>query len=137
MIGDVGYAGVSKNDIRNKDPWKAPGYTQMDRIWTERSGGHLKYSVDLPQYFDTKITTTAYASRFHRDWAKAAEYSTTLNDTDGGTKFYKADTDEELKLIDTGGVSGITVENKHNNSCLLYTSPSPRDRTRSRMPSSA
>ena len=24
-----------------------------------------------------------------------------------------------------------------NNSCLLYTSPSPRDRTRSRMPSSA
>ena len=25
----------------------------------------------------------------------------------------------------------------HKNSCLLYTSPSPRDRTRSRMPSSA
>ena len=27
--------------------------------------------------------------------------------------------------------------NKAVNSCLLYTSPSPRDRTRSRMPSSA
>ena len=26
---------------------------------------------------------------------------------------------------------------KHHNVCLLYTSPSPRDRTRSRMPSSA
>ena len=26
---------------------------------------------------------------------------------------------------------------KWNKSCLLYTSPSPRDRTRSRMPSSA
>ena len=26
---------------------------------------------------------------------------------------------------------------KRFNSCLLYTSPSPRDRTRSRMPSSA
>ena len=25
----------------------------------------------------------------------------------------------------------------HENICLLYTSPSPRDRTRSRMPSSA
>ena len=25
----------------------------------------------------------------------------------------------------------------HNKTCLLYTSPSPRDRTRSRMPSSA
>ena len=31
-------------------------------------------------------------------------------------------------------VSGIVFENMN---CLLYTSPSPRDRTRSRMPSSA
>ena len=30
--------------------------------------------------------------------------------------------------------AGFTFQ---NNSCLLYTSPSPRDRTRSRMPSSA
>ena len=29
------------------------------------------------------------------------------------------------------------VEVELNNTCLLYTSPSPRDRTRSRMPSSA
>ena len=28
-------------------------------------------------------------------------------------------------------------KNSQSNSCLLYTSPSPRDRTRSRMPSSA
>ena len=35
--------------------------------------------------------------------------------------------DGELKIIDK--------ENKET--CLLYTSPSPRDRTRSRMPSSA
>ena len=34
---------------------------------------------------------------------------------------------------------GIELEFTTNNSkgCLLYTSPSPRDRTRSRMPSSA
>ena len=31
----------------------------------------------------------------------------------------------------------IEVENSENNSCLLYTSPSPRDATLSRMPSSA
>ena len=30
----------------------------------------------------------------------------------------------------------LRVSGKHND-CLLYTSPSPRDRTRSRMPSSA
>ena len=41
MIGDLGYAGVSKNDINNKDPWKAYGYSQMDRIWTERIAGHF------------------------------------------------------------------------------------------------
>ena len=29
------------------------------------------------------------------------------------------------------------AEGGHTISCLLYTSPSPRDRTRSRMPSSA
>ena len=31
----------------------------------------------------------------------------------------------------------ITVKNAEGKDCLLYTSPSPRDRTRSRMPSSA
>ena len=38
------------------------------------------------------------------------------------------------------GMSGTRVKVLDNgmvNSCLLYTSPSPRDRTRSRMPSSA
>ena len=33
--------------------------------------------------------------------------------------------------------SGLVNPNAGFNSCLLYTSPSPRDRTRSRMPSSA
>ena len=31
----------------------------------------------------------------------------------------------------------FSLKSKAKNSCLLYTSPSPRDRTRSRMPSSA
>ena len=31
----------------------------------------------------------------------------------------------------------IAVKTNQHNACLLYTSPSPRDRTRSRMPSSA
>ena len=33
--------------------------------------------------------------------------------------------------------SGISAAAAINSTCLLYTSPSPRDRTRSRMPSSA
>ena len=34
-------------------------------------------------------------------------------------------------------VAGVVVQRTDPNGCLLYTSPSPRDRTRSRMPSSA
>ena len=34
-------------------------------------------------------------------------------------------------------VSYSSVDGKHNKSCLLYTSPSPRDKRQSRMPSSA
>ena len=35
------------------------------------------------------------------------------------------------------GADSITIHLREDRSCLLYTSPSPRDRTRSRMPSSA
>ena len=43
------------------------------------------------------------------------------------------------KVVATSAVSGGvgTVFTDRNSTCLLYTSPSPRDRTRSRMPSSA
>ena len=37
----------------------------------------------------------------------------------------------------TAKVNGKTVNRRLTQRCLLYTSPSPRDRTRSRMPSSA
>ena len=40
--------------------------------------------------------------------------------------------------LDNRFISEVIVEKmRENKSCLLYTSPSPRDRTRSRMPSSA
>ena len=41
------------------------------------------------------------------------------------------------QLIDTTGIVGVTTNPSIFQACLLYTSPSPRDRTRSRMPSSA
>ena len=50
-------------------------------------------------------------------------------------------TEEPPRLKSGNGipVNGINpkIVNKLINICLLYTSPSPRDRTRSRMPSSA
>ena len=40
-------------------------------------------------------------------------------------------------VIDVSGVKYEDVIDQRGSNCLLYTSPSPRDRTRSRMPSSA
>ena len=42
----------------------------------------------------------------------------------------------EAQQIDEVLIDGRTLRGE-SKSCLLYTSPSPRDRTRSRMPSSA
>ena len=42
------------------------------------------------------------------------------------------------KMKDAAKAEGYECDiSAHSVSCLLYTSPSPRDRTRSRMPSSA
>ena len=44
----------------------------------------------------------------------------------------------EIDDISTGGLIGAEAASATgSHTCLLYTSPSPRDRTRSRMPSSA
>ena len=48
------------------------------------------------------------------------------------TKNEDGSTTNTRKNIFTGGTKSTT-----KSACLLYTSPSPRDRTRSRMPSSA
>ena len=45
--------------------------------------------------------------------------------------------DRRRGLPQQGFVLTLVGEREWNDSCLLYTSPSPRDRTRSRMPSSA
>ena len=47
-----------------------------------------------------------------------------------GTAWKKEDTSRYVQMAVQAGFRAIDT-------CLLYTSPSPRDRTRSRMPSSA
>ena len=42
----------------------------------------------------------------------------------------------EISAGEPANISAIKI-GAHTGTCLLYTSPSPRDRTRSRMPSSA
>ena len=49
----------------------------------------------------------------------------------------RAGDNDELKDVKPGGAVHCVDGRQYTDACLLYTSPSPRDRTRSRMPSSA
>ena len=63
-------------------------------------------------------------------------------DKDDRVKDYEYTRGELYSLIDQGqeavrGALEVAQESGHPRACLLYTSPSPRDRQKSRMPSSA
>ena len=70
-----------------------------------------------------------------------SNYRIALNFEDGVTRFVECRAGE--KLLDAAYRSQINLPMDCSDGvglrghCLLYTSPSPRDRTRSRMPSSA
>ena len=54
------------------------------------------------------------------------------------TKFRTPKMYDDIPMTVDDAITGrIRTLDTINKSCLLYTSPSPRDRTRSRMPSSA
>ena len=74
-----------------------------------------------PNYVDT------YLTNLNRTWVRAMNVQKKL----GYVEDFNVWT--SLSVADSPNV-WITVQYKD---CLLYTSPSPRDRTRSRMPSSA
>ena len=83
-------------------------------------------------------------------WGKAGSTTLTCSGTDlSVTSMTNSKTGMALGLHSSGGTaiklngengtngSGNYAVRRSVNGCLLYTSPSPRDRTRSRMPSSA
>ena len=74
--------------------------------------------------------------------ASAVEYAEALQKVSGGTQAQKRqDLSNYLgNLISAGGQkigNAVTIPLQAAKGCLLYTSPSPRDRQKSRMPSSA
>ena len=54
-----------------------------------------------------------------------------------GINFHMQHKVEKIKKSNNNAIVSTLNENGNKKDCLLYTSPSPRDRTRSRMPSSA
>ena len=94
--------------------------------------------VEKPTINETQVLIQVYSSTINRS---------DLLETQGQSFGHVSGTQKILgatccgKIVEIGeGVSGFSVGDKvvaQGAGCLLYTSPSPRDRTRSRMPSSA
>ena len=89
-----------------------------------RAGGGIASTVRATR----AATADALASRARKTLDAMARLGVTTVECKSG---YGLDRENELKLLEV--YRDLTCDP----SCLLYTSPSPRDRTRSRMPSSA
>ena len=75
---------------------------------------------------------------FARNWEQMATFfSEDAHYTDVGLDAVGATGPEEIILRLRLGIEPLSGYFHFPKNCLLYTSPSPRDRTRSRMPSSA
>ena len=77
-----------------------------------------------------EIVAAIAEARSHGDLKENAEYHAAKEEQSHN----EGRITEINDIIARANVIDVT---KLNNDCLLYTSPSPRDRTRSRMPSSA
>ena len=105
----------------------------FSEIWTEGVGWDVRTNLSLQN-----VLSDNSAPSSQRDWYPA------LNVAPYGSLFHAGPTSELFSLFvgeDEGLVSHGKRENgdpfRLYNTCLLYTSPSPRDATLSRMPSSA
>ena len=80
------------------------------------------------------------SNNYMRIYSSATDGSISTGDGVNGVYIWGAQTEQQsyaTSYIPTNGATNTRLQDIANNSCLLYTSPSPRDRTRSRMPSSA
>ena len=123
---------MAANQVRGGagDAFIAGGVESMSRVPMGMDGGAIAIDPELtmknyvvPQGISADIIATKYG--FSRDecdaYAVESQNRAAIAEAEG--RFSRS----RVSLKDQ---NGLTI-------CLLYTSPSPRDRTRSRMPSSA
>ena len=132
-IIDVDGKHVIPGMIDDQVHFREPGLTHKGSIATESkaalAGGITSY-FEMPNVNPTTTTNENLQKKFDL----AAQKSL------GNYSFYLGASNhniEEIKKVDTNLAAGLKVFMGASTGCLLYTSPSPRDRTRSRMPSSA
>ena len=87
--------------------------------------------INAQEYNELLSSEAPVVIDFHATWCGPCKVLSPileeLSSEVDGVEFVKLDVDQHPEIAGANGVMG----------CLLYTSPSPRDRVRSRMPSSA
>ena len=104
-----------------------------------------KYSITLPLSHGTRSVwcfPLRYRAAPSRPYISATRKTFSMASSNGAPNGGAHNMDYITSQLETLGISQIPTFPgvqlyPGNNPCLLYTSPSPRDRTRSRMPSSA
>src|SRR5665811_594066 len=116
--------------LRGESVWLLVADSNGINVWCAAGGGHLTHHDVI-----AALRTSGVAKKVdHRNLilpqliATGVERSLVEKTTGWHTTWGPANAQDIPAFLRRGG---------HAASCLLYTSPSPRDRTRSRMPSSA
>ena len=130
-------SGVSAGKILS---WNGSDYAWVD---DQTGGGGGGGSTTFTGLTDTPANFTSQAGKYLRvnAGATALEYVTLPVDPDTNTTYSQSSVADgsnvKLRLTDSGSTNDDILLTAGTNICLLYTSPSPRDATLSRMPSSA
>ena len=136
----LGAEPISQNEIQIYA--KSPGTTQVNLWDTEEK----LYTIDITVREDARELEgilgleLPFASLKVTPINNAAILSgtvTSVDDVDRALKIAEQFYPSVVNNIKVVGVQQVLLHTRIMEVCLLYTSPSPRDRTRSRMPSSA
>ena len=139
--GQRGLVLVDKSHLSSERPIKSltegltssGGRNNKGRMTARRRGGGHKRLYRKIDFKRNKIDVFATVERLEYDPNRSA-FIALIKYDDGELSYIIAP--QRLNVGDKV-ISSDKADIKPGNTCLLYTSPSPRDRTRSRMPSSA
>ena len=140
------YALIGTNDYQYEPNYfteAAEGLTSV--IFNIDANGRIKIKKIIPEFFHGKMpyegVLTACRHANGRDWwiVSPERLSKKINTFILGPSGIGFEQGQVLSdtLMDLSRCPSFSPDGQWYSRCLLYTSPSPRDRTRSRMPSSA
>ena len=97
---------------------------------------HLIRNLGLT-FFGSLLCSMAYAQDLYTILELALENDPTLKQAEAQYRANRENLSQSRSALLPSFGAGGSTSRVTSGPCLLYTSPSPRDRTRSRMPSSA